>query len=155
MQSSCSRAKELLAGSHGFQRIVSTHEISANLEHLLVKFFSLCEILNADPNSYLKTFAVASIYNVFVYVVCRNINAISEACVDFGLRQGLVLIVVKVDDVEAGRGTIDLGHSAAIDSLSHLIHLFQDILIERGNKEAAVVVVLVHQFIDQVGSKLA
>ena len=108
MQSCCSRAKELLAGSHGFQRIVSTHEICANLEHLLIKFFGLCKILNADPNSDFETFAVASIYNVFVYVVCRNVNAISEACVDLGLRQGLVLIVVEVDDVEAGRGTIDL-----------------------------------------------
>ena len=108
MQSSCSSAKELLAGSHGFQRIISTHEICANLEHLLVKFFSLCEILYADPYSDLETFAVACINNVFVYVVCRNINAISEACVDLGLRQRLVLIVVEVDDVEAGRGTINL-----------------------------------------------
>ena len=108
MQSSCSRAKELLAGSHGFQRVVSTHEISANFEHLLIKFFSLCEILNADPNPDLETFAVACLNNFFGYVVCRNVNAISEACVDLGFRKGLVLVVVEVDDVEAGRGTIDL-----------------------------------------------
>ena len=124
--------------------MVSTHEIYANLEYLLVEFFSLCEILNADPNPDLETFAVARIDNLFGYVVRRNVNAVSETCVDFGLRQGLVLIVVEVDDVEAGRGTIDLRHSATIDPLSHLLHLFQDVLIERGDKEAAMVVVLLY-----------
>ena len=122
--------------------MVSTHEIYANLEHLLVELFSLSEILNADPNSDLETFAMACLNNLFGYVVCRNVNAISEACVDFGVRQGLVLIVVEVYDVEAGRGAIDLRYSTAIDSLSHLLHLFQDVLIERGDKEAAMVVVL-------------
>ena len=122
--------------------MVSAHEIYANLEHLLVEFFSLSEILNADPNPDLETFAVACLNNLFGDVVCRNVNAISEACVDFGVRQGLVLIVVEVDDVEAGRGAIDLRYSTAIDSLSHLLHLFQDVLIERGDKEAAMVVVL-------------
>ena len=103
--------------------MVSTHEIYANLEHLLVEFFSLSEILNADPNSDLETFAVACLNNLFGYVVCRYVYAISETCVDLGLRQGLVLIVVEVDDVEAGRGTIDLRHSTAIDTISHILHL--------------------------------
>jgi hypothetical protein len=121
----------LLPCFHGPKRVVSAYKVRSKLEHVIVESLALLKVLGADPHPHLQALAVAGLDHLLGDIVRTYVDTVAERGVDLGTRKGLVLIVVEVDYLKAGRGSVESGDTPSILPSSHSLNLCEDICVER------------------------